>query len=104
MGSPRTSGEFVSDSRGIVLRAMVAAGISAPDELLVAAMAQAGVSELPHDAERVWELCLDVLLPLVRARSGDLAADCLRAKLEGALMALDAIQHNRGPAFTRSRG
>jgi len=101
--SPRASGVFVADTDGIVRRALRSAGVADADAeaLLAHAMARAGASELPREAERLWELCADVLLPIAGERLGAHAADRVRARLEGALLALDAIQNGRGPGFTR---
>jgi hypothetical protein len=100
--SPRSSGVYLVDAEGIVSRALACVGLAPQSKALVAELlAASDMKELPTDAERLWMICQMVLLPLVRERAGTVVAESLAARLEGALVALDTIQHGRGPAFTR---
>lgn len=101
--APGRSGVYLSDVDRIVRRALESIGVGPSAEVLLeAAMESAGVTLLPREAEALWGLCSTHLVPQVQARFGAVAAERFAAAVHGALVALDAIQHNRGPAFTRT--
>lgn len=104
MRPPRVSGVYLSDTDTILVRALEASGLGADARVLIDdARSRARMTALPHDAESLWNLCATVLVPLVGERKGANAAERLRAKLHGALLVLDAIQHGRQPGFPRRR-
>lgn len=98
----RRSGEYVSDTASILRRALTAVGLGARAETLIAlALARTGAAAPPIEAMLLWDFCEGALLPVVLDRAGASVAERLRVTLEGAVLALDAIQTGKGVARRR---